>query len=489
LKQQLTAQDSVYVRLSYYDSEAGDVSQYYDQSDANPLVRTREYYEPTVLAGYHHEWNPGNHTLLLAGRLANIYEVNNPFSSTLFFNRGFATNPVQSVSPVIYDQRYRSELTFYTAELQQLWQIRNHTAVLGGRFQTGEFDTCNRQTGGELPDGSSLVGADQNQTVTADLQRQTIYLYDQWQALPRVLLVGGVSYDWVRFPENHRFAPVSVEEETRDQLSPKAGLIWTPTDSTTVRGAYYRALGGASLDQSVRLEPSQVAGFNQAYRSLIPESVASANSAPEFESWAVSLEQKIKARTFFAVSAENLSSEVDRTVGVVERIITIPPFSAQSTREQLDFRERSLFVTLHQLLGDEFSMGARYRLSYAELEDRFPDIPRTARRFGGFETRQNVEARLHQLNLFLGYNHPSGFFGNTGAIWTEQSNYGYGGQRPGDDFWQFNIEAGYRFLRRRVEVRVALLNVLDQDYQLNPLNLTPELPRERTFAASLRFNF
>jgi outer membrane receptor protein involved in Fe transport len=51
------------------------------------------------------------------------------------------------------------------------------------------------------------------------------------------------------------------------------------------------------------------------------------------------------------------------------------------------------------------------------------------------------------------------------------------------------VEAGYRFARRRVEVRLALLNITDQDYRLNPLNLTTELPRDRTLAASVRFSF
>lgn len=493
LKQQITPQDSVYVRLSYYDSEAGDVSQYYDQREANPLLRTREYYRPSVLAGLHHEWTPGSHTLLLAGRMENVYEVENPRSGTLFFNYGFAGGPLQSVTPLRYNQRYRSELAFYTAELQHLLEFKDHTAVIGARFQNGEIDTRNRQRDGELPSGTAVT-FDLDQTVAADLQRHSAYVYDQWQAWPKLMLVGGVSYDWLRFPENYRFAPIAAGEETRGGLSPKAGLIWTPTDSTTVRGAYFRALGGVSLDQSVRLEPSQVAGFNQAYRSLMPESVASANAAPEFESWAVSLEQKIKARTFIGISAEHLSSEVERNVGVVGRRIPLPPiitdpFGAEQTREQLDFRERSLFVTLNQLLADEWSIGARYRLSYAELESRFPDIPATALLREGFQKRQNVEARLHQLHLFLGFNHPSGFFGNASAIWSEQHNYGYDGTRPGDDFWQLNFEAGYRFLRRRVEVRFGLLNVLDQDYRLNPLNLTPELPRERTLAAALRFNF
>jgi hypothetical protein len=34
-----------------------------------------------------------------------------------------------------------------------------------------------------------------------------------------------------------------------------------------------------------------------------------------------------------------------------------------------------------------------------------------------------------------------------------------------------------------------LLNLTDRDYHLNPLNLYSELPRERTLAASFKFNF
>ena len=87
------------------------------------------------------------------------------------------------------------------------------------------------------------------------------------------------------------------------------------------------------------------------------------------------------------------------------------------------------------------------------------------------------------------YNHPSGFFARAGALWTMQSNRGYTPDLPGDNFWQFNLEAGYRFARRRAELRFGLLNLTDQDYQLNPLNLTPNLPRDRTLAVRFRFNF
>ena len=60
---------------------------------------------------------------------------------------------------------------------------------------------------------------------------------------------------------------------------------------------------------------------------------------------------------------------------------------------------------------------------------------------------------------------------------------------PGNNFWQFNAYAGYRFLRRHAEVRIGVLNMTDRDYRLNPLTLYNELPRERMFYASFKFYF
>ena len=118
----------------------------------------------------------------------------------------------------------------------------------------------------------------------------------------------------------------------------------------------------------------------------------------------------------------------------------------------------------------------------------FP-LSSTAAPVGGFRATENLEATLHQLELSAVYNHRSGFFAGLEAIWTRQHNQGYSPSRPGDEFWQFNLEAGWRFLRRRLEARVALLNLADQNYHLNPLNLTTELPRERTLALRLQLNF
>jgi len=96
---------------------------------------------------------------------------------------------------------------------------------------------------------------------------------------------------------------------------------------------------------------------------------------------------------------------------------------------------------------------------------------------------------LQQRTLSVLFNRPSGFFAHFHSHLTEQDNRGYPPALPGDGFWQHDVIAGYRFTKRRVEVRVGVLNLTDQDYHLNPLNLYAELPRHRTFIAAAKFNF
>jgi len=138
-------------------------------------------------------------------------------------------------------------------------------------------------------------------------------------------------------------------------------------------------------------------------------------------------------------------------------------------------------------MSPEFALGGRYRLTYADLDGRFTDIPSTVP--GVSALNQDESATLHQVHLYGIYNHWSGAFGQASTVWSHQSNHGYAGTRPGDDFWQFNVHVGYRFLRRHGEVGIGLLNITDRDYRLNPLTLYNELPRERTLVASLKFYF
>lgn len=484
LKHEFTPQDSLYFQAIYYDAEGGDLTRHYSRAQVNPTLRIEEQQEPILLAGYHRQWSPGSHTLFLAGRLQDTARISDGQQQSLLFDRSL-TGGIDEVIPVTFDQDYHTKLEIYTAEAQQIWQHAGHTLIAGTRVQAGEFESRSAQSNPVFP-GSIPLNFDSQTRSSSDLTRASGYGYYHWRPAEPLLLIGGLSYDWIRFPLNHRFAPVTDREAEEDQLSPKAGLVWTPLSGTTVRAGYARALGGVSFEQSFQLEPSQVAGFNQAFRSIIPESAAGPTTAPSFDMGALSLEQKLGRNTYFALSGEWLESEVNRALGVFE---FQPNLALAQTREQLEYRERSVVLSIYQLLADEWSLGMHYRFTRAEMDRRFGDIPATANLVGGFDRAQELEADLHQVNLFALFNHPSGIFGRLDSIWMSQDNGGYSPRLGGDDFWQFNAVAGYRFPRRRAQVSIGLLNITDQDYRLNPLNLTGHLPRDRTLVVNLSFNF
>ena len=141
-------------------------------------------------------------------------------------------------------------------------------------------------------------------------------LVGTWRLVDKVHAPAGLAYDDVRFPRNYRQVPISEGEETRSRISPKAALVWSPLPEATARGVYTRSLGGVNLDESYRLEPVQLAGFSQAFRTLIPESVAGSVSAPTFETGGAALDLKFKTRTYVGLEGQWLKSGVDRSWGV-----------------------------------------------------------------------------------------------------------------------------------------------------------------------------
>jgi tetratricopeptide (TPR) repeat protein len=508
LKQQLTPHDTVYLRGTYYSAEGGDVIQYFDPNSAYPNLRTKEWHDPDLLAGYHHEWNPGSHTLLLVGRLDDRASIDNPAQQAIVAGRVNPVGDVYYLEGLTIGSRYRTQLEMFSTEAQQLWRGASHDLTVGGRYQWGDFETDNFQTGPSFDVAAFFPPPPQPaaaQDFTTDFERLSLYVYDRWQPIDSLLLVGGVSYDRITFPENFRSPPISDDQETMERVSPKAGVVWNAARNTIIRSAYTRSLAGPSVDQSFQIEPTQVAGFNQSFRSLIPESVAGANVGAQFETYGISVEQTIFSNTYLALGGEVLNSKVKRTLGAF--LIDPDAYATPSgIRNHLDYDERTLLVSLNQLLGNEWSVGVHYGLSDVEVDDTYPETAPGAVFRDGLRTRQNLEATLHRLLLHANFNHPSGFFARTEALWILQQNNGYGFIQPGDpevpgdpdivypempdeNFWHLNAFLGYRFARSRAEVTVGLLNITDEDYMLNPLTLHNEFPRERTFVARLAFAF
>lgn len=484
LKQQLTPKDSVFLQAIYYGADSGDVAQYWDwdrslrtrpgelrnvpRPDFSLEIRERQ--EPLLFLGYHHKWAEGIHTLFLGGRLDDNFELRGSKSFTFYaLSNGvpYQEFPTGSRSPLALHTDFEA----YSAEAQQIFQSPRHTLIAGARYQDGESDTKSRAFTIE-------------EAQTARLRRFSGYGYYFFQPVEPVQLMAGVTYDYLEYPENVSAPPISDHGLSKDQVSPKAGFYWTVHTNTIIHGAYTRSLGGVYYDNSVRLEPTQIAGFNQAYRSIISESVIGLIPGSEFETYGLGVQQKFPTRTYVTISGEILNSQGERTTGAFEAVPLGQPTVSMQIGEKIDYEEKSLTAVINQLLGKYWSIGAAYRLTDAELEQDF-DLPPILRPFHDSELR----ATLQQANIFLLFNHSSGFFAHANSLWSWQDNRGYSPDIPGDEFWQHNIFVGYRFFHRHAEARVGLLNITDENYRLNPLTIYSELPRSRTLYASLRFYF
>jgi len=278
LKYQLTPQDSALVLAKYQDYHSGDNFQYYDPASARPDFRFDEDQSPLIVAGWHHEWSPGIHTLLLGGRLENDQRFRDQAVPELVIFRDPA-GAVTSIGSEEFDVTHRSRLEIYTAELNQIVQTERHTLVVGGRVQSGRFDTQSRLVN-PFFQPSLFADPAADVSVQENFFRGAGYAYYTVELPTRLRLTGGVAYDTVDFPSNFRAPPVSAGQESRHQLSPKAALVWNPIMPVTLRGVYTKSLGGVSLDESFRLEPSQLAGFPQSFRTIISESVVGSVAAP-----------------------------------------------------------------------------------------------------------------------------------------------------------------------------------------------------------------
>lgn len=488
LKQQITPQDSLLFQAGYYDAEAGDMRQLYDPGDAIKTVWVEEEQKPTLLLGYHRVWNPEHQTLGLVGWVNGSLETTagqdpNLLQGLLY--RDADGQPLSEFPALTFERSldYDSDQGLFTAELQHVWQTTRWTTIVGGRYQQEQFDTTSRITEPSgIPFWPPVVFQDTlaDQNVESTFERFSAYGYEYWEAVPHwFTLVGGVVYDSVHFPVNHRSPPISAEEDTEDQVSPKVGFILTPLPRTTLRASYTRSLGGVSYDQSYRLEPTQVAGIVQSYRSLIPESVFGSFAVPQLESAGVLLEHRLPTRTYLAVGADWLGSDATQVMGAFESRFG-QPLAPVEVASEFEYEERGLSASAQQLIGDCVSLGVRYRLSETQALQR-SGIPELL--------SSDLEATLHTLDGFALVNLPQGFFAEFTVLWRQQANAGYNPDLPGDNVTQFNLFAGYRFARRRCEIRLGVLNLTDEGYHLNPLSFYLELPRERMLYASLKLDF
>jgi len=472
LKRQIGPRDTALLLIQYENYHSGDNFQYYYQSNAMPYYKFAEQQQPELVGAWHHEWAPGIHTLLLLGRLVDDQQFRDQAAPQLLFDENAKGVIYGANDKDTFDASYREKFEIYTAELNQICQWDRVTLVAGGRYQSGEFRTQDQYANPSANYAPLFAPTPYGGSSTGLFQRVTGYSYLTVEPLDHLWLTGGLAADEEKFPFGFRNPPDASGEDNRSQLGPKAALVWAPVPEATLRGIYTRSLGGVSLDESYRLEPTELAGFPQAFRSLISESIVGSQSAPTLDTLGCALDLKLGPRTYLGFQVERLESEVNQGQGDFLLHDGTIPAIVSSTPEQLSYVEHDGSVSLNQLLGEGFVLGAAYKVTQSALRIGYPEIPASV------IEASNDKATLQEFHTYLLFNHRSGFYAKVEADWHGQHDSGWTPAEPYSSFFQENIFAGYR-----------VLNLSGGGYDLNPLTVYQELPRKRVFEAGMNFMF
>lgn len=495
VKMQLSPKDTLYAEIERTEVDAGDVFEHYNYNlpeklylgdvlatpGYDPTFHSEEIQDPNVVAGYHRDWGTGNHTLVL-------YRTLQDYVST---GSGEFTAPIVSsaafLQPYTLSNNLERTSELNSLEVQHIYQNDWQNIIVGGRYQNENIQSADMMT---APPPNT--GAVANVTrVRSDFERLSFYGYYQLTLFDTLRLTAGATYDWEHFPLNIENPPFSAAETDRARLSPKAGADWTFWDNTRLRAEYAKSMSGLFNDSSTLIEPSQIAGFNQEYRNLIPESSGFGTPpAAQFETWGLGIDHKFPTGTYVDVEGRLLTSRGGQLLGGWNSGIVLNPLvaSGATTAQWMQseyFQEKDAFASVSQLIGKDLAVGTQYSLTSVDLTSRVFTPPGT---INASDYDLHEDSTLNGLTLFANYYVPCGFFAEVQGRWWDQYNI-EGMNEPGDDFWQLNLYAGYRFPRRHAEVTVGVQNVTGQDYRVDPVTYFLEQAHTRTFVASFKFNF
>jgi Tfp pilus assembly protein PilF len=490
VKYQLDQKDTAFLQLEHTELTTGDPFEYYNYTTPkapgvmgyDPALKEYESEDPNVLAGWRRDWGTGNQTVFLFRTLQDHFASSDGEYYPPIISAGVppGANPLSFVEPSQMNMRRTTELNSF--ELQHLYGDDQQNIVVGGRYQNEAMEVSDVLIPNGLP---GPLPAPFVPAATLHYDRFSGYGYYTLKLADTVNVTGGLTYDYEHFPLNMGQPPISTQEANRGRLTPKVGIDWTLPCGTRLRAYWSRSMGGLINDSSTTIEPTEIAGFNQSFRSLIPQSAGFGTPpAMVFETYGIGADHKFSTGTYVDAEAEFLTSEGNQQIGSY-----YDPSPGSQVLSQLGqtqyFREQDAFVSINQLLGRNFSVGARDQVTAVDLTADFYSPG------NGLTYPQHQNSTLNEASFYGNFYEPCGFFTQAEVNWWNQDNTlnALGAAEPNSEFWQVNVYAGYRFPRRHIELAIGGLNLFNHNYNIDPVTYFLEQAHNRTFVASCKFTF
>jgi outer membrane receptor for ferrienterochelin and colicin len=268
--------------------------------------------------------------------------------------------------------------------------------------------------------------------ITEDQIKHThAYLYAPIEYFEQIQLTTGASVD--------RYDGGDIE---RDQLNPKLGIVWNPTEDMVLRAAGFRTLK-RELISNQALEPTSVAGFNQFF-----------DDATATDAWRYGLGLDY-----------SLSRDINVGAEISKRKLKVPVRDDNLGVTQVGRNTEQEFLAYgYWTPNEQLAISTEYRFEHLQREEGFLGAEGVA------------ELDTHSLALQLNYFTPSGWTVGLRTSHIMQDGLfnpsGFGAATLDEDnFWVVDLSASYRLPEKRGLFSVDVRNLFDQDFQFQGSDL------------------
>jgi hypothetical protein len=262
-------------------------------------------------------------------------------------------------------------------------------------------------------------------------------------------------------------APFQSGENLETAITPKFGLVFTPTSWLTTRTAYFESLGNKVAPEDLStLEPTLVGGISQRYTD---------NSGAYSRNIGVGVDVK-EPNTVYA-GAQYVRRTIREAIGTVDDLATY------------DGQTISSLTPASGGFYDNFSESDTIRGYLSIVTSRNSSLTGDALSYLYRQTDPDIDSSIRTNRFRLGYRY---FLGkhlsfNTQATYRDQT------ASEMDDpsgFWLFDAGVSYRFAEQRGRMFFRVDNLLDRSFTYDQ-TFTPELPflEGRSFVVGFSYNF
>ena len=455
LQYQLSPEDTVLLdlNLEFYDSNDTQVGYNPNLNDPNSTQAQDDF---IGRLGFNHRFAPGSKAI--AQLLVNDSDltIEDPDFPRILINKYLTQGEVVADQALLGEalQQTSFRSTGTRADAQHLYDSSYFSMINGvAALESSQRQRENGQTVfEEFPDTLLSSSADNTEG------SRRVFNYTTFHLAPSFDLQGGATYAHLHLSGSPLSIPFLENTESFDEVSPKAGFIFTPTNDTTVRGAFFESIGSSGIRELEVIEPTIVGGFNQSFFDFFPGTRA--------RNFALGIDQKLPFETYVGVEGlhRHVIQHYTRTFDALlldaesgETIGTDILFSPDSDNHH---DENILKSHLYKVINDYVSA----TVDYALIRNQDDSV--------------DTLARTNRVRLGLNYFESNGFLAFSGATWRDQELSGFD-DSVGDtingsrDFWIVDSGVGYRVPNRRGLISLSVTNLLDKDYRYLPTSSDP----------------